>query len=163
MAQGTYDELGIWNFGPDDYAYPFHEVLNKLPASLRAVLGTAWTPYTPQLLAGDIGNGTILGRYRKLGRTVHLDVWFAPGSTTTFTGTAQFTLPVAARDSTFGIGSGVKMVGASTSAACTTRFNNPSQFYVFEVAGSGLTPVGPSATIGSTTTYRISLTYESAS
>lgn len=60
----------------------------------------AWTAYNPNWtcsgLAPAVGNGTLSGRYRKVGRTVDLDVFLLFGSTTTGgTGNWSFTLPFA--------------------------------------------------------------------
>lgn len=59
-----------------------------------------WTPYTVTWSAGAgspaVGNGTLLGRYRRLGKTVDFHVILTAGSTTTY-GTAGtywlFSLP----------------------------------------------------------------------
>lgn len=61
---------------------------------------SAWTPYTPTWTASagspSLGNGTLSGRYKKNGRTVHLALTLTGGSTTTY-GTAGaywiFSLP----------------------------------------------------------------------
>lgn len=66
---------------------------------LDTLLG-AWTSYTPTWTASagspSIGNGTLAGRYLKIGRTVHLALTLTGGSTTTY-GTAGaywiFSLP----------------------------------------------------------------------
>lgn len=59
---------------------------------------SGWVAYTPSWMASTtnptIGNGSILGRYQKLGRTVIYDVTVSAGSTTTFgSGTYSFSLP----------------------------------------------------------------------
>lgn len=56
-----------------------------------------WTTYTPTWgitsgVAPNIGNGTIIGRYQQIGKTVHLHVKLQMGSTTTYGGTGQWTL-----------------------------------------------------------------------
>lgn len=58
----------------------------------------AWTAYTPSWsssgTAPNIGNGTIIGRYMKFGRTVVCHINLAMGSTTTYgTGSYNFSLP----------------------------------------------------------------------
>ncbi|MCM8548880.1 hypothetical protein [Streptomyces sp. STCH 565 A] len=63
--------------------------------------GTAWTSYTPTWTASttnpNLGNGTLVGRYHKVGRTVHLHINLTAGSTTTYgSGTYSFALPVQA-------------------------------------------------------------------
>lgn len=61
----------------------------------------SWHTYTPTWTTSgtspSLGNGTLTGRYMKIGRTVHVVVEFTAGSTTTFgTGTWSFTLPLTA-------------------------------------------------------------------
>lgn len=56
----------------------------------------AWTSYTPTwgVVSGtvpNIGNGSIVGRYQQIGKTVHLAVKMTFGATTTF-GSNQWTL-----------------------------------------------------------------------
>lgn len=57
-------------------------------------LTSAWTPFTPtwydltSMVTGSggptIGNGTLTGHYRKVGKTYEMAVYFGAGSTTTF-------------------------------------------------------------------------------
>lgn len=59
----------------------------------------AWTSYSPSWTAATtnptIGNGTIVGAYLQIGKTVHWRIKISPGSTTTFgTGTYFVSLPV---------------------------------------------------------------------
>jgi hypothetical protein len=58
----------------------------------------AWSTYTPSWTssgtAPNIGNGTIIGRYMKIGRTVICHINLVMGSTTTYgSGTYNFSLP----------------------------------------------------------------------
>jgi hypothetical protein len=62
----------------------------------------AWTTYTPTWDATSsspsIGNGSIVGRYRQVGKTVTFSIVLTVGSTTNVgTGIYEFGLPVAAR------------------------------------------------------------------
>jgi hypothetical protein len=63
---------------------------------------TAWTPYTPAWTTDGvtqpvIGNGSVTGAYKQIGKTVFVRVKLNCGSTTTFgTGAWQFGLPVTA-------------------------------------------------------------------
>lgn len=71
-------------------------VLDELTA-----LSAAWTAYTPVWGASGtqpvLGNGTLVGSYRRVGRTVNVNVKLTMGSTTTFgTGTYTLSLPVLA-------------------------------------------------------------------
>jgi len=63
---------------------------------------SAWTTYTPTWTAASgtpsIGNGTLTGKYMKVGKTVFFTMYFLYGSTSSATGLVwQFTLPVAAQ------------------------------------------------------------------
>lgn len=77
-----------------------------IPAS--AIKSEAWTSWTPTWYGSSvnpsIGNGTLSGRYVRIGRTIHATLLLKIGSTTTLgTGDWIFTLPVAA----VSIGSGI--------------------------------------------------------
>ncbi|MGW7239743.1 hypothetical protein [Streptomyces sp. NPDC054804] len=63
----------------------------------NTVLG-AWTSYTPTFgssgTAPALGNGTLVGQYMKIGRTVVVSLVLTVGSTTTFgSGNLNFSLP----------------------------------------------------------------------
>lgn len=76
----------------DINAYEFHD-----GSGWGALVSTAaWQTYTPTWgsttgTQPTVGNGTVSGRYQKVGKTVHLWVRILVGSTTTF-GSAQWTL-----------------------------------------------------------------------
>ena len=66
----------------------------------------AWTVYTPTVTADgggfSLGNGTLSGRYKQLGKTVHFYAKFTFGSTTSpGAGHWNFSLPVTAYNSNF--------------------------------------------------------------
>lgn len=68
---------------------------------LKPVLNDGYTSYTPTWSSGgvapSIGNGTISGKYKQVGKKVHCHVEVTFGSTTTFgTGSYTFSLPVTA-------------------------------------------------------------------
>jgi hypothetical protein len=44
---------------------------------------SAWTSYTPSVGNGSVGNGTIVGFYKQIGKTVHWRAQFTLGSTST--------------------------------------------------------------------------------
>jgi len=78
-------------------------VASMSPAGLLTVAdffmtGGVWTAYTPVLTAATtnptIGNGSIIGRYRMYGKTVHFAMEFVFGSTSTAgSGAWSFSLP----------------------------------------------------------------------
>lgn len=70
-------------------------------------LANAWTTYTPALTNLTLGNGTRLGRYLQVGKTVHFRVQVTGGSSTSATGAIAIGLPAAAH------GTGIQRVPAS--------------------------------------------------
>jgi hypothetical protein len=69
----------------------------------------AWTSYTPTWTSNGtapaLGNGTLTGAYRQIGKTVDFRMKLVMGSTTTFgTGAYFFALPVAPTQSPIAIG-----------------------------------------------------------
>lgn len=64
-----------------------------------AELGAAWTAFTPAMTFSGggsltIGNGTIAGAYRQIGKTLDVNISLVVGSTTSFgTNDWRFTLP----------------------------------------------------------------------
>lgn len=56
----------------------------------------AWTGYTPSFVNFTLGNGTVVGRYKKVGKTVHVQVQVTVGSTSAFSGAVTISLPAAA-------------------------------------------------------------------
>lgn len=68
-----------------------------------SVTGTAWTSYTPTWTSSgtspSLGNGSITGKYKKIGKTVFVKVRLQFGSTTTGgTGNWRISLPFTAAD-----------------------------------------------------------------
>lgn len=59
-------------------------------------VGDAWTAYTPTC-SWTVGNGTLTGRYRSVGKTVDVSIRFALGTTSTPSSIVTFTLPVPVR------------------------------------------------------------------
>lgn len=74
----------------------------RLNAELDAAVGnSAWTSYTPTWTGAttnpSLGNGAVIARWKKVGRTVYVTFRYNFGSTTTFgTGSWSFSLPVQA-------------------------------------------------------------------
>lgn len=104
----------------------------------------AWTAYTPVWTAATtnpvIGNGTILGRYMKIGRTVIGHINLTMGSSTTYgAGDYSFTLPGA------GAASGASLVG-------TAQLLAGSRWAGHVVLGSGGSTLSPFFSTSSTDT-----------
>jgi hypothetical protein len=56
----------------------------------------AWEAYTPTNTNVTVGNGTLVARYIRIGRTIHFFWDLTFGSTTAFGGTISIGLPLAA-------------------------------------------------------------------
>ena len=65
---------------------------NQAP-SLQQFKFNAWDSYTPTVNNCTLGNGSVVGRYRRDGTTLHISIRLNVGSTTTFAGAISFTLP----------------------------------------------------------------------
>lgn len=149
------------------------------PSSAQVTSGLiaseAWTPYTPTWVSSgtavSLGNGTLLGRYIKIGRTVIGAIYFSPGSTSTFgTGTYVWSLPVAPSNSIFSfqiIGDAKGYNGGANCNAVAT-INGSGQFV--RAIYSATWPAGAETQFGQLTPWTwvsgndltINFTYESA-
>lgn len=62
--------------------------VDQVGAAIDRAMAQPWATYTPTWTAATtnpvIGNGTITGRYRRIGTTGHIRIVIRPGSTTTF-------------------------------------------------------------------------------
>jgi hypothetical protein len=65
-----------------------------------------WTTWTPTYTNFTIGNATVTARYQQIGKLVNVYLKIVWGSTTTFSGFPQITLPVTAANSGYATGSG---------------------------------------------------------
>lgn len=71
----------------------------------RYIIADAWTSYTPTYSNFSLGNGTVDAGYYRVGRTVVYRGAITFGSTSSVTGNIQVSLPVAAKSSTWSLGS----------------------------------------------------------
>jgi hypothetical protein len=132
----------------------------------------AWTPYTPAWTASTtnpvLGNGTVIGRYMKIGRTVLCQIILTTGSTTTYgSGQYSFGLPSALASSgvdsegTARLTAGATYIGqcfaSSGASVCSAAFPNSGT----PATGANMTPTAP-ATLAAGHVLRLSLFYESA-
>jgi len=84
---------GVWIFDETDSQPTASQLLNLLTTSLRNLVGS-WQSYNPGLAGASLGNGTIAGRYRKMGGLVFGRVLLTLGSTSSVTGSLFIGLPV---------------------------------------------------------------------
>lgn len=98
-------------------------------AGNMAILGGAWSTYTPTLTNITLGNGTLAGRYRAVGKTVDFLITLTFGSTTSITGSnSKMTLPVTA------------LSGNWTSGDCAGYDTSANQWFplcIFTAAAGG--------------------------
>lgn len=99
-----------------------------------------WTAYTPTLSGITLGNGTLSGRYKQIGKTVYFSISLTLGSTSSITATGPlFGLPVAA-------------VAGRRQAAAVEYYDSSATSLVWglsEIASSTTAPYGPPTTAGS--------------
>lgn len=81
---GARDANGVYQYAEDDVLYPFSGFMNKLASSLSTMLGP-WQAWTPTLENATVGNGSLSGAFRQIGRTVHYRAQLTLGSTSTLT------------------------------------------------------------------------------
>ncbi|MDH6435617.1 hypothetical protein M2158_004094 [Streptomyces sp. SAI-144] len=135
----------------------------------------AWTSDTPAWTASTtnpvIGNGTLNGRYLKVGRTVHRVVDLLTGSTTTYgSGTYAFSMPVAAASAVNQLGN-AQAVGGSSRYAGNILLSPGASTAACYFPDSGLVPVSRLSTMSPTIPFtwaaafqmRAIITYEAAS
>lgn len=136
----------------------------------------AWTSFTPTWTASTtnpvLGNGVLVGRYQRVGRTIICHINLTPGSTTTFgSGNYSFALPTSAANQGAAyignaqflasngtdryLGQVVVSAGATTTSAFFPTSATPAK------AGF-MTPTTPE-TFSSGDQLRITFTYEAAS
>lgn len=113
--------------------------LNALKATADAakavtdnITAGAWSTYVPALAGITLGNGTVEGRYARIGRTIHAEILVTIGSTTTGIGAITATLPTTAARS--------KLVG--TAVARPISAGSIYQMAAYSVANATLVAVG---------------------
>lgn len=133
----------------------------------------AWTSYTPTWTAATtnpvLGNGTLVGRYMKIGRTVQYHINLIPGSTTTFgSGGYSFDMPATSANAgasyvgTAQILAGSRWAGQnviSPNATTTSPFFSTNSTTTTLSQMSPTVPVNP---LASGHQLRITGTYETA-
>jgi hypothetical protein len=111
-------------------------------SAARTAWDGGWTAYTPVWTANNgtpvLGNGTLTGRYRRIGRHVELRIFLSWGSTTNgATGFYTFSLPFPAA------ASGVETILAAKYNVAT--FGNLQGFGLIAAAATVVTPYAPTS------------------
>lgn len=132
----------------------------------------AWTSYTPTWTGSTtnpvIGNGTLTGRYLKVGRTVWAELYVLAGGTTTFgSGTYTFGAPFAkAASGTESVGSARLSAGSTYIGQCVLSASSSSMNATFPSTATPATAVNMSnttpATLAAGHLLRMSICYEAA-
>ncbi|MEU6098956.1 hypothetical protein [Streptomyces sp. NPDC047079] len=147
-------------------------IMNQEIRDQLNTLLAAWTPYTPTWTAStnpNIGNGTLTGRYMKIGRTVIVHINLTAGSTTTFgSGSYNWSLPFAAANAGASLVGTVQILASSRWAGQVVISPNATTFSIFAPISSAnprnidfVTGTAPE-TLASTHQIRITFVYESA-
>jgi len=79
-------------------------ITNAKLSTTAGELGGAWVAFTPTISSGSLGNGTLVGRYTRIGKTIHFSILLTCGSTTSFPGGSQFTLPATINTTAYDFG-----------------------------------------------------------
>jgi hypothetical protein len=133
-------------------------------ADIATALTGVWTSYTVTLSgsAGSpaIGDGTVTGKYRRLGKTVDVVIILTRGSTTTFgTGYPRFNLPATAANANHAGACTLQDVSANSfAAACHLE----STTVVIPMSASGVVTNTVPFTWATGDIIRITMTYEAA-
>jgi hypothetical protein len=133
----------------------------------------AWTAYTPTWTASTttpvLGNGTLTGRYMKIGRTVICHINLTTGSTSTYgSGNHSFSLPVQAANVGTAIVGNAHLLGTDRWAGqiiVSPNATNISPFFPITATNTRvdfLTATRPEALVAGTQ-LRMTFTYEAAS
>lgn len=134
---------------------------------------SAWTPYTPTWTAATsnpvLGNGTIVARYMKWGRTCTVAVEQTMGSTTTYgSGQWSWTLPFQATTTTAARIGDAQALSASRIAGHIVVASGATTFSAFFPASTTVSNLGNNGasnpfTWAATNVFRTVFTYETAS
>ena len=112
-----------------------------------ATEGPGWVSYVPTTTGLTLGNGSLTGRYTKIGKTVIFAAQFTLGSTSAVTGLISFTLPIAAAQPLWpGVGK-LTDSGASYYSAIVHTTTTVGQVFPTSTSGPYANIVFPSATV----------------
>lgn len=134
-------------------------------------LGDAWATYTPAWTASTtnptLGNGTLNGFYREIGKTIDYRIELTIGSTTTFgSGSYRLSLPTVSKSAfaanvvTMG-NAGLYDTSATTRYSRTAVYLTTTTIFLHDEAGTAWTPTVP-FTLANTDLVCVSGTYEGA-
>jgi hypothetical protein len=145
------------------------EVASSAALALATATGAVWGTWTPTWSGSTtnpvLGNGTLVGRYLQVGKTVSFKINLTMGSTTTYgSGAYGWTLPVAPHSDT--TASGVLVDASATSRYTATAWltNGSGVFRLLSAVATGQSGVAGTVpfTFATGDQIIISGTYETA-
>lgn len=129
-------------------------VVSNLDADKLDGLNAAeWASYTPTLTNLTIGDGTVVGRYRRMGTHVEFSVTITLGSTSSVSADPRFTAPVQMSSiyavSSFPVGQGVLLDTGVVAYPCVIApiSDTTCRFLAHATGGSYITLTSPSSTV----------------
>lgn len=130
-------------------------------------LGGVWLAYTPTITGVTVGNGSLTGRWAMTGKTVTGTLMFTAGSTSSYSGTFDFTLPTAAASWYSGdympIGHGAVHNGTGATRRLTQLvWNTSTTARMFLETTSGFVTSAAPFTFGTAAVITANFTYEKA-
>ncbi|ARF75675.1 hypothetical protein B7C62_28035 [Kitasatospora albolonga] len=157
-----------WNAGETVTAAMLNQEIRDQLNSMFDV----WTAYTPAWTSSGtnpaLGNGSITGRYMKIGRTVHVSILLVGGSTTTW-GTGAYSIAAPFTSANIGVAfvGAARLAGTDTWAGiCNLSANTTAINLQFPASTTNTRAANMQATSPEThaagTSLRLSLTYQSA-
>lgn len=177
ITSGSLDDARLSSNVPLKNAANTFSALNTFSVKPEMTLGLTergrseamgeWTTYTPSWTANSvnpaIGNGTISGRYARVGKTVFFVIFIQAGTTTTFgSGFYLFSTPTTASSLSQNFNVLLYDASANTRYIGTTEFFSSTSFYAVEATtGSDVNPAAP-FTFANLDTIRITGFYDEA-
>lgn len=131
----------------------------------------AWSAYTPSFSGASIGNATVTFAYTQLGKTVHVRGSVTFGSTTSFTGPLDISLPVNVKSAYIGvhpIGCANAYDISGSVSICQPVVISPSQIRIIATLTNGAWATNAEIGVNNPFTWAtgdylfLSLTYEAA-
>ncbi|MFB6696385.1 hypothetical protein [Streptomyces rubiginosohelvolus] len=146
-------------------------VMNQEIADQFNSMFASWTSYTPAWTAAStnpvLGNGSITGRYMKIGRTIQLGILLVGGSTTTW-GSGAYSIAAPFTSANIGVAfvGAARLAGTDTWAGiCNLSANTTAINLQFPASTTNSRVANMQSTSPEThaagTSLRLSLTYQS--
>lgn len=137
--------------------------LTVYDGSAWQIFDVAWSTYTPTFTNFTLGNGTVIAKYFRVGRVVHVSVNVTLGTTSSVSGVITMSLPVAYA-STARFTGYVRMAVGSTFIGSLVASSGNAQLVAHNASGTYVTTTATSATVpgtwASTHSFIAQATYE---